>query len=198
MKRTIRNFRVRQSSEDRDDWILSFVDLLSLLLIYFIVSMTFTPPEKTVEDITNRELMSGVMSSIGSELDAEMKIRGDKVVVKFPNKNFFDSGEYLLNKEGVLHLKKFYQSLKNYSDKIKIKIYGLTDPQKVSKRTKRLVTGNWELRALRAISAMNLLIDEGFDKDFVIISSRSSKESTGEVKPNYKFMRKVEIEIEQR
>lgn len=185
MKRQLRAHHSNSESLHEDTegtWAVSYGDMVTLLLTFFIVFFSLDPNDEKVEKrkTLNLALVNELQrlpaniekkSNSGDKLKLDTKIvkqlngkvheYGDRLLVEFPEVSFFNSGDIVLTPQGAQSLRMFMKKYLPYAGQYKISIQAFTDSRKVQQKAGRRFKDNLELSALRAISAMRTLQKEG-------------------------------------
>ena len=167
--------------ESEGSWAISYGDMITLLLSFFVIFFTTDIKKEKAEGLSN--YMSFSMEEL-KQIPAEMSHPGNKstvkldkreldgldvkvhqshnrVIVSFGRFSFFKSGQTDLRPEGIEVLKKFVEKYLPYAGTYSLSIKGFTDKKKVSAVSNRRYKDNLELSALRSISAMRTMQKAG-------------------------------------
>lgn len=172
--------------ESEGTWAVSYGDMVTLLLCFFILFFTVDPQREHQKSLQsgllqvfeNQGVKPGEISSrTGVEqampakpsVDPEMlKNLGarafkndEKIVVEFPNVSFFRSGEIKISKEGTAALSRFAKMYLPYAGSYVVGIRAFTDRKAVLQKKNRSFRDNLELSALRSVAATRILQKEG-------------------------------------
>ena len=173
------NLDVEQQSNDR--WLISYADLVTLLLALFIVlyaasdkeraariSESFSGTSSSSDGILpgNRSKENDATSKIETNflqdpiLKSKAKLRrsGEGTVISLSEAGFFAPGEAVLNKGGEEVLASIAKSLGE--NKSLVRIEGHTDSTPISTEKYR---SNWELSTARASTVLAKLIERGVE-----------------------------------
>lgn len=210
------------------DWLAQFGDLMSLLLVFFILllSMSVLDEKKVIEYLAHMKQSLGVMnnSSLSQvtllkeiEKTIEMEKTSDNTqqtmqeltetvivlnqrnkfnkesenedmdiedfailelgkkgfIISLPSKIMFDEGKYEINnKEINIFLSSLMKILKNKPDDIILEVSGFSSDEEKSHLNTLIHPKNlWELGFFRAESIALKMINKGFDKDKIKITS---------------------------
>jgi chemotaxis protein MotB len=184
-------------------WAISYGDMVTLLLTFFIlffnVSQKSTDDLKRVQTAILTQLGANTSDqamnkgaeeprlNIGRkpdsvEVDEEIVkpwggkayAYGNRILIEFPEKSFFDFGKTELNSEGRKVLSKMVPTYLPFAGKNILSIKAFTDNVKVdkakSKQLGRKYEDNLELSALRAVAAMRVLQSAGIPLNRMRIS----------------------------
>lgn len=180
----------RRRKEHEESWLLSYADLITNLLLFFVLLLSAANLSKTkMQQIT--QSMSGAespasLAKIQREIEAEISERKLQSLVRTNLSDaglevsinsglVFDSGKALIRPDAEETLGAMLQVLSPYSDKYNFAVEGHTD-------SLPLVNGgifpsNWELSSARAIVVRQRLEAAGIDR------SRIRVEGYAETKP---------------
>lgn len=172
--------RSETEGQGRDRWLISYADLVTLLLALFIVLYAASDKERARQIAESFSAQntggSGVLPGSDSDKDerarADRKLMNDPVlmqkaklrqtkyglVVSLSEAGFFASGDAAINAEAEGVINTLAESLKNTDTQIRIE--GHTDATPIS--TGRYPS-NWELSTARASSVLAKLIEHGID-----------------------------------
>ncbi|MCX7093857.1 MAG: OmpA family protein [Methylobacter sp.] len=174
-------FTVARSGEDQEDWMLSFVDLITLLMGCFVIMYTLKSADvskheqmsqsiheavgdanpKQIEKLDYTDFYQTISDYIKSEgLEANTQIRLTKVGVEISTEGsmLFEPGSADLNDNSQNLIAKIASSLMH--EPFFIQIEGHTDSAPIA--TSQYPT-NWELSAARAARVARLLISLGIE-----------------------------------
>lgn len=160
-KRSSQSF-YKKFPDERDAWLLSYADIITMLLCFFVLFFS-TEKRKTTGEFS--EVMSFIKDELGlknaqgtnlknvkeliksrygdekivSELE-RLNIKGKVqilsykhyVSIDFPNGNMFNKGSDKLTPKAKEELAPVFKALKNYKDKLHINIVAYTDPSPVN------------------------------------------------------------------
>lgn len=177
---TKKNYHLEES-ENEGSWAISYGDMITLLLSFFVIYFTTDVKKEQTQkmnnymsfsmeelrDIPSEILRAGERSSLKFDkdelkgLDIKVQQINDKIVVSFGRFSFFKSGHTEVSEDGIEILKKFAAKYVPFAGKYSLSIKGFTDKVKVSAGTHRRYRDNLELSALRSISAMRVIQQAG-------------------------------------
>jgi chemotaxis protein MotB len=179
---------LQADSAGRDRWMISYLDVLTILLILFVAVaaqslQTVKAPEpakippKTLEIVLPkpdpppplRSLIQQKLEQYG--LDWHAEARG--LVISLPQAVLFPQGEAKINAAALPMVAKIADVLQEIPNKINLA--GHADPVPIHNR---LFKNNWELAAARGLSLLNLLTTR-----YGIAESRFSVASYGSNEP---------------
>jgi chemotaxis protein MotB len=210
----LKRSQTHEEEFDEGTWALSYGDMITLLLSFFVIFFT-TDFDKEKVDKLNRHLSFKLESSIlpgaGSEIeksgaqskgtvdiklpDVKVEKAGDMLVLTFGNMSFFKSGDTGLNVEGKAMLKNFAAKFMPYAGNYKISIKGFTDRRPVYKQPGifRKYEDNLELSALRSISAMRILQSHGIPLNRMEIAGVGELEAISKIMTQSEKLNQDEI-----
>jgi chemotaxis protein MotB len=187
-KRGLLQKRIASFSAEEDTTLWSFVDLITLLLILFILFYSHTinrkaaakndtgvalqTSETQTRDASLQQLQRQVMQTVHSKDKNAFAVRWDqkRLVLVLGEKIAFNVGDASLLPDFQPTLKRiagFISSQKGY----RVAVAGHTDDVPI--KTERFPT-NWELSAIRAVTVAKFLIDHGISPQRVSIEGYSA------------------------
>lgn len=170
-------------TDTEGSWAVSYGDMVTLLLTFFIVFFSVDPGSanhreeklkvallETLNNSSFNDLHKGTTNKITVGKDAKDGIdpeiikqwggiahdQGDYVIIEFPGVSFFNSGKTHLNQDGERTLEKFSQVYMPYAGSYKLSIRAFADHRQVKAKHRRY-KDNLELTALRSVSTMRSL-----------------------------------------
>ncbi len=180
--------RLSLSSTEEDTTLWSFVDLITLLLILFILFYSHAithkasvknkdgvpakAPETQTQDAALEKLRQQVLQTVSSKDKKDFAVRWDqmRLVLVLGERIAFNVGDANLLPDFKPTLKRiagFISSQKGY----KVVVAGHTDDAPIN--TRQFPT-NWELSAIRAVNVAKFLIGHGIDPQRVSIEGYSA------------------------
>jgi chemotaxis protein MotB len=160
----------------RDRWLLSYADLVTLLLAFFVVMYSVSAVNESkltslaetlstsfqAEDVTQSETASPQTVAeqfIDDGIDFELDGNGDALLLSLPGELLFASGQSELSDTGLRQLKTLLPLFEQVSGKIQIE--GHTDNLPIQSDK---FPSNWELSAHRAAATVRFLESAGVSK----------------------------------
>ncbi len=178
MKYRADNTLVDNESRHRDRWLISYADLMTLLLALFIVMYAASDRERArqIAQSFSAQNMVGLGILPGSDskeaerakvekilmdnpvLSSKLKIRqgSSGLIVSLSEAGFFGSGEASLNPESATAIDTLADSLKGLT--VQIRVEGHTDATPISTGK---FPSNWELSTARASAVLARFIERG-------------------------------------
>ena len=173
----------QDSSESReeDNWLLTYSDMITLLLAFFVVLIAVSYVDITLWEQMKQGLRSEIMqdqtvrtplAEIKADLDemlAEEKEEGvvsidlerDGIIMAFSSASFYDSGSADLMPRGQELVDKVVSALTALEFyRFNVDVEGHTDNVPI---TTPQFPSNWELSVARASNVIRYMIDEGID-----------------------------------
>ncbi len=168
----------RRAKGHEESWLLSYADLITNLLLFFVVLLTAASMNKTrmqqiAKSISGAESPAS-LESIRREIDAQIakkqlqdlvrtEVTNDGLELSLNSGLVFDSGKAVIRPDIEQTVAQMLQVLAPYSSKYSFAVEGHTD-------TTPLVGGaqfatNWELASARAIVVRQRLEDVGIAKN---------------------------------
>ncbi len=203
--------------ESEGTWALSYGDMITLLLSFFVIFFT-TDPQKEKEQKLSRllsfELEStkalGINSKdsakAGGRQQVELKeipnLAGvsikaqqvdENIVISFGMTSFFTSGSITPTPEGISLLRTFAEKYLPFAGNYTLAIKGFTDSRKVTRKPGRRYEDNLELSALRSIAAMRILQKAGIPLNRMEIAGAGELELMQKVLPDKKGLASDEL-----
>ncbi|MDP8205834.1 MAG: OmpA family protein [Candidatus Electryonea clarkiae] len=170
-KLPVRFRRTHQASHaetgEGDQWLTIYGDLMTLLLVFFVLFYTFsiTGQLPLLSEALERYQEQQINPSIGEEMKPEEqgieKTQGDtgEVIIYLPSKVLFDLGKANLKPVAYKVLHEAVEEIKNQiadSPDAQIRVEGYTDNIPIYNWRFK---SNWELSAVRAVSVVQYLIE---------------------------------------
>ncbi len=166
--------RKRPQPVTTDDWLMTYADMITLLLCFFAVFLSVSVPKKdSVGQVQKLHVEQAFTAPDYFEQNVALRqaphivipteeMIGDRITTLEMSSNaFFDSGSATLTEEGKTILGKTAETLK--SDKYRgdeITVEGHTDDTPVSTPQ---FPSNWELSSARAAAVVHFFLDQGID-----------------------------------
>jgi chemotaxis protein MotB len=169
-------------NHSRDRWLISYADLLTLLLALFIVMYAASDKERAhqiAESFSTQQIGgNGILPGSTSEKDdrdkferkmledpvliqrAKMRQTKEGLVVSLSEAGFFAPGEAVISGEAESVIATLAETLKNAG--VRVRIEGHTDSTPISNAK---YPSNWELSTARASSVLARLIDMGIEPE---------------------------------
>lgn len=173
---------VEIEADGEGSWAISYGDMVTLLLAFFILFFSVDQKEeqksllsqsliavlkpkddKTISPDRQHAKTSGERApqpKLIENLNAKVTKVGNKVVVEFPGISFFPSGDSRLTASAVQSLNSFSQRYIPFAGQHLLTVVGFTDSRPLSSR-KTGARDNLELSALRAVAAQRALQHAG-------------------------------------
>ncbi|MBL7545570.1 MAG: OmpA family protein [Bdellovibrionaceae bacterium] len=173
--------------DSEGSWAVSYGDMVTLLLSFFIIFFTTDPKQGTkqrvelkvslVETLKNKsshnsetgntEIVNagnnkeeGIDRKILKDWNGVAHEKGNHIIIEFPYTSFFKSAQTDLTKEGRKALFDFVKVYMPYAGNYNIGIRAYADKRRVLNK-KRKFSDNLELSALRSIATMRVLQEAG-------------------------------------
>ncbi len=198
-KKTYKSFNItRAFSSEQDSWLISYSDLVTILLCFFMIFFSI----KTVEEKDDfAKVIKNLKLSYSDALDAKglgqgkafdegiidklkeiEKISGTQTLVykkflqiEFPKGNVFLTGSAKVRKSMIGELSRVIKELTPYRKKYQFTVVAYTDPTPVRLSKSRWWKNNEELSALRALNVQNLFYQYGFEPGEVFVLGQGVK-----------------------
>lgn len=197
----LKNNRSRFSDE-RDSWLISFSDIITMLLCFFMlfysnkeknnkseletlaIDLSQKFGQQVLKDMKEGDVrqiiekqygLSGLYNSLLKlESDKEAKVLNfrDHISIEFPKGNMFASGSQNLLPDAKIKLKNVIEELGRYRGKVNMTVVAYTDPSPVIPSNYRWWNSNEELSALRALQTQKLFLENGFLAEDIFIMGK--------------------------
>lgn len=174
--------RRRHEDEDTDAWLITFADMVTLLLCFFIIMFAISTPDgqrmKQVAEALRKEGFysdAGVINDPYETLKQDLSLalgasgydqfiaiseQDDAVTMELASSSFFERGSAKFSKQGVPALELLAKQLMPLANKdIYIEVEGHTDDTPIATEQ---FPSNWELSAARATNVVRYFIAQGF------------------------------------
>jgi len=163
------------------NWIFSYADLITLLLVFFIImispqSVVSKQQQQNMEKLTESlEKVKETVKKENLEDSVQIEQKGNRAKITMKDKILFSVGQGHLDPENEKKLLPIVNSLFGIKDSHEISIQGHTDSLPV--RAGSAFKSNWHLSTERALSILDLFIARGFDQ------TKLSAQGYGEFRP---------------
>jgi chemotaxis protein MotB len=204
--------------ESEGTWALSYGDMITLLLSFFVIFFTTDPKQEKLlklnkfltfelEGLKTKDLsiMKGLGQTNGKQQVSLKDLPGiegatitahqvdENIIVTFNATSFFSSGGVKPNERGQKLLEAFAEKYASYAGNYRLAIKGFTDSRPVSKKHMRKYDDNLELSALRSISSMKVLQKAGIPLNRMEIAGAGELEMIEKVLPDSRGLTKDEL-----
>ena len=188
----MRRIARRAPDSSRDRWMVSYMDVLTILLIFFVAAAAQTKiakpvPEKTA--VESGEPVQKKLELLG--LDLKREPRG--LVISLPQAILFASGDDAIGEEARPLVEQIAAVLRGIPNKVTL--VGHADAVPIHSRRFK---NNWELAAARSLRLLELLAQEGgIGEERLSVASYSSfdPKDTNDTADGRASNRRVEIVI---
>lgn len=169
------------SSDDSDDWLLTYSDMVTLLLTFFVLLLSVTDVKQAKFEALNQSLnegmlrkealvnplkdleksLSGVLIAYDVDPKQALQLNDNNLKVDLPEKLLFDTASTELSEESVAMITAIAQQIHAFPlSNYQVEIEGHTDDIPI--KTLRFPS-NWELSSARAIRVLQIFFDVGID-----------------------------------
>lgn len=172
----------KQHDEDMDAWLITYADMVTLLLCFFILMFALSMPEgHKLEQITKmlkeegfyndagvisdpyqtmKKDLSLALGSSGYDKDIAISEQKDAVEVELASSSFFEKGSAKFTANGLPMLELLASKILPMAKQdIVVEVEGHTDDTPIATP---MFPSNWELSAARATNVVRFLIAKGF------------------------------------
>ncbi len=186
----------RPPDPTRDRWMVSYMDILTILLIFFVAAAAQStiprPVEKAVEKIPAPPRLAEPQRKLATlGLDLKMEPRG--LVISLPQTILFASGDDAISPQARPMVEEIAQVLRQIPNKVTL--VGHADAVPIHNRRFK---NNWELAGARSLRLLELLSqDGGIGESRLSVASDSSFDprDTNDTPDGRARNRRVEIVI---
>lgn len=198
------------SPGEGEAWLMSFLDVLTLLITFFVLMVSMMGHGKLVDGRENsasanvvaeskkpessgvQDAHDGILPRLnGLEISGiEIFDEPDYVLIRIHNRALFDSGEVTLSEAGQETLSQLAKAIGRYKGLVSVQ--GHTDDVPIS--TARFPS-NWELSATRATAVLRYMFDQGLSPSEVEVKGYADRQplSSNETPQGRSANRRVEI-----
>jgi chemotaxis protein MotB len=167
----------RRSRGHEDSWLWSYADLITNLLLFFVVILSAANLSKTkMQQVTKAisgEAQPESLEAIQTQIEktiaeknltevVDTTLKDDGLEVSLNSGFVFDSGRALLRPEFEAPLASMLESLKPFADKYQFAVEGHTDATPLLPSSQ--FASNWELSSARALVVRDRLEGVGIDR----------------------------------
>ena len=175
----------RKEAEDEEAWLMTYADMVTLLLCFFIILFAMSSPDTKKFSSMSKELhehgffnnaipTEDPYADLKEHLEMSLGASGyDKFIavsknpkfvsVELSSTSFFEPGSARFKPEAIPMLQLVTKQLLPLKDKkIMVEIEGHTDDSPINSEK---YPSNWELSSARASTVVRYLIDQGFPKE---------------------------------
>jgi chemotaxis protein MotB len=163
----------RGPDPNRDRWIVSYMDILTILLIFFVAAAAQStaphPVEKPIEKTPEPPRLAEPQRKLAPlGLDLKMEPRG--LVISLPQTILFGSGDDAISPEARPIVEQIAAVLREIPNKVTL--IGHSDAVPIHNRRFK---NNWELAGARSLRLLELLAEDGgIDESRLSVASDSS------------------------
>ncbi|WP_422381087.1 OmpA/MotB family protein [Marinicellulosiphila megalodicopiae] len=174
-----------RAADNGDDWLLTYADVITLLLAFFVMLLTITDvnegkmealKEALSENITKGEvntplkdietMVENAFALKGASEFTEVEINQDGISIELNNVLMYPSGQATLSGNALDIIESLGRSIQPYiKDHYEIWIEGHTDDIPI--HTEKF-DSNWELSSIRAINIVQALLAQGIDANQLV------------------------------
>lgn len=189
-------------------WALSYGDMITLLLSFFVIFFTTDFKEQKAEKL-NKHLSLALegatpvhhepqpmqnLPELGLPDVKAVAVDG-VLVVTFGKISFFESGSVGVHTDGIRILKDFAMKFLPYAGSYRIAVKGFTDKRKVLRLEgiQRKYDDNLELSALRSLAAMRVLQKNGIPLDRMEIAGVGEMNAMNKILPDTSGLNQNEL-----
>ena len=168
-------FQELAEADSEGTWAISYGDLLTLLVAFFIVFFSadkFIEKNKNTLDLAMKQKVADQMIQdiqkglfpdeiIQDLVKAKVYPKGNKIYVEFFGVSFFKSADTKVQSEASQLLANFYKQYEPYMSRYNLAVRAFSDPRPMTSKTKRKYKDNIQLSTLRSLEVMRTLERKG-------------------------------------
>lgn len=166
-------------SEEEDNWLVSYSDLMTNLLAFFvllfaasniqsfrfeIMSKTFSKDHRRMGVHELKQKIDVYISQAKLQNDLETQLDENGLAIRFRAKVLFDSGSAELSKSGTGLLQPLGAMLDTLEGQHEVIVEGHADDQPIHTPE---FDSNWELSSKRSVNVVKRLIDDGVRRELI-------------------------------
>jgi len=190
----------RRVNVESQNWLRSFADLMTLLLVFFVIQVSPQAIKSQKESEQQKKLEDSIqevrkyLKQKDLDKDVHIEINGNQAIIILPDALLFSSGDATLSDRQKRILSGIVYKLKTLKGSHHFEIEGHTDSIPISTEQ---YPSNWYLSSARALEVLQVFIALGFNQFHL------SSQGFGEFRPlverqipsSRKKNRRVSIEI---
>lgn len=176
------HFGKKKHEEAEENWLISYADMITLLLCFFVIILSVSEPKKEQLEAVSESFQEGVKAKKEQQQDTMDQLKQDLetmivddaleeamsvaetekgLVIDLSTAAFYESGSATIRPDAVPYLERMTEILKKFDlDEKLIYVTGHTDDAPI--HTKEFPS-NWELSAVRATRIIRFFIEKGMD-----------------------------------
>lgn len=169
--RKSKRFQDLTEADSEGTWAISYGDLLTLLVAFFIVFFSadkFIQKNKNVLDLAFKQKVADQLiqdiqkglypnEEVQDILKAKIYPKGDKILVEFFGVTFFKSADVRVEPQARAVLTNFYKQYEPYMSRYNLSVRAFSDPRPMTTKTKQKFKDNIQLSTLRSLEVMRTL-----------------------------------------
>lgn len=173
----------RRNKSGGDSWVMSFADVVTVLLCFFIIfymiekqykkQVGFGSADGSVQAFSAKMATPEVLSLIETMKSLPQAVIINKaqfMEVHFPPEMFFASGETKLTSQGLSIIEKIVAPLSKIKTGYSLQIQGYTDSSSVTLKKGRWWKNNMELSLERSLEVYEFLLKNGIEKNILSVT----------------------------
>lgn len=183
--RNLNNIQEKAKEKNSTTWAISYGDLVTTLLCFFIIFYALEKSLKKREDLDllntikhttlqSEEPINFVIQSLENIEGLIVNKTSDFIDIAFKDAEFFNLGAIELTQEGKILIDKILQIIKTYDKKYILEIQGHADTIRVKKLKNRWWKSNMELSVQRALSVYQYVAAQNINKEDLIVAGHGS------------------------
>ncbi|PZP86366.1 MAG: hypothetical protein DI582_03225 [Azospirillum brasilense] len=175
----------RKEDEDTDAWLITYADMVTLLLCFFVIMFSMSTPngelmEKMAESLRmegfyqDEKVITDPFEALQKDLSLALGASGydqfiaiseqdDAVSMELASSSFFERGSNKFSKQALPMLKALSKQLMTFASKdVVIEVEGHTDDTPIATAQ---FPSNWELSSARASNVVRFFAAQGFPEN---------------------------------
>ena len=176
------HFGKKRHEEAEENWLISYADMITLLLCFFVILLSVSEPKKEALEVVSESFKEAVKGQKEEKKDTMDHLKQDLetmivddaleeamsvaetekgLEIDLSTAAFYESGSANIRKDAIPYLERMSKIIKGFDleDKL-ISVTGHTDDAPIHTEE---FPSNWELSAVRATRIVRFFIDKGMD-----------------------------------
>ncbi len=179
------NKHKKKKEEGMDDWLVTYADAITLVLIFFILMFSVSEPKESefkkvseafqaagfIEEVTEdpfnplQEELEILIENNDLQQDMSVEATEKGVQLELSSSSFYHSGSAKFKREAIPILEQVADILRDFNfDAYVIEVDGHTDDVPIRSKT---YPSNWELSGGRASNIVRFFIADGLDRELM-------------------------------
>ncbi len=161
--------------DSEGSWAISYGDMVTLLLTFFIVFFTADKFEEQKEQSVSIDFLKKSADHFTKQMEAEKLVdkktaqmlkaktylEGNRVIIEFSGLSFFKSASTDIEAKAQSALASFYKSYEPFMSRYHVAIRAFSDPRPLREKSKMIYNDNLQLSTLRSLEVLRYLQKSG-------------------------------------